>query len=81
MPESRTAEEALRHNCCALTTANAQIIARAAAGLLHEHRQEQLARDHYENEIPDEDWHHGMLSFLNQQTSSMVTTAYEKRQE
>ena len=44
LPEPRAAEEALRHNCCAITTTNAQHIARAAAGSLHEHSQKQLSQ-------------------------------------
>ena len=52
-------------------------MARAVAGLLHEHSQAQLTRDPNEKKVPDDDWHHGMLDFLDQPTLSMVTTAYE----
>ncbi len=68
MPESSVVTEALKYNDCALTTSNANIV----------HSHAQLTRDRNDKEAHDDDWHQGMLEFLDQPTLSMVTTAYEK---
>ena len=78
MPESSDAKEVLEYNDCALKTSNANTMARAAVGLLLEHSHAQLTRDRNEKEAHDDDWHQGMLDFLDQSTLSMITTAYEK---
>ena len=70
LPESEdttgTVTEALKSIDCALTTENADTMARAAAGLLHDHSHLQLSRDPKRKEVPDDNWHRGMLDFLDQ---------------
>ncbi len=51
------AADALDMNGCETTTDNANIMARAAAGLLEGHSHEELTRNLKAAEVPDDNWH------------------------